>query len=72
MSDQPLIGILTEIRDHQRQQIDNFEKALAAQEEWTALQKKSRKVMTFMIFAPWLAMGVLLLFVLWRMFAFPN
>jgi hypothetical protein len=70
MSDQ-LISILTEIRDQQKQQIVNFERAVQSQADFVALQKKGRKTLTFMIFAPWAAMVLLLLLQLWFEFTLP-
>jgi len=72
MSAQHLITILTEIRDQQKQQIVNFERALQSQEDFVALQKKGRKALQFMIFAPWAAMVLLLVVLLWWQFVAPR
>ncbi len=56
-----LIPLLEEIRDQQKRQIENFERALVTQTEAMALHKKGRKVWMSLIIAPWALIGVLLL-----------
>lgn len=56
MSGHQLLTVLTEIRDQQKQQIANFERALKTQAESAAIQRQGRKLFTFMVFAPWAAL----------------
>ncbi len=66
MSTETLITILEEIRDQQKQQISNFERALQAQDEAIALQRRGRRMLVFLIFTPWVLVVVLLAVVLLR------
>jgi hypothetical protein len=61
MSSERLIGLLSEIRDQQKQQIQNFERALDAQAEYAELQRKGRRIFLFLVYAPWAALAILLL-----------
>lgn len=60
MSPERLIAILEEIRDQQKLQIANFERALGTQDEALLLQRQGRRVLWFLVAAPW-AMMILLL-----------
>ncbi|MFN0138198.1 MAG: hypothetical protein ACKVS9_19000 [Phycisphaerae bacterium] len=51
-----LLNVLTEIRDQQRKQVENFEAALRAQDEYNRIQTKSRKMFAFLVYAPWIAL----------------
>lgn len=64
-----LIVLLEEIRDQQKRQIANFERALGTQQEAMTLQHKTRRVLAVMIIAPWAVLGVLLAAHLVKMFA---
>jgi hypothetical protein len=60
VSSEPLISILEEIRDQQRQQLVNFERALEYQSTAAELQRRGRKMLTFLIVTPWVLVAVLL------------
>lgn len=60
MSTDKIIEILTEIRDQQRQQVENFQAAIQSQEQAVALQNRARKMFQFLVIAPWLLVVVLL------------
>ncbi len=64
MSTDKLITILEEIRDHQKQQIANYERALAAQNESIDLQRRGRRMLMFLIFMPWVLVVVLFMILL--------
>ncbi len=61
MSTDSLIPILEEIRDQQKRQIANFERALAAQDKAMDLQQRGRRTLMFVIFMPWLLLLGLLI-----------
>jgi len=64
MSTERLIDILTDIRDQQKQQIQNFERAIESQQAYVDIQRRSRSTFTFLIVAPWVAMALLLSYML--------
>jgi len=53
MAGREILNVLTEIRDQQRRQVENFESAIRAQEQALAIQNRTRKTLQFLIFAPW-------------------
>jgi hypothetical protein len=61
MSGESIVPILEEIRDQQKIQIANFQRALAQQDEAMALQRRARHIFLFLTFMPWVAMVVMLL-----------
>jgi hypothetical protein len=60
MASDQLISILTDIRDQQKRQIEEFERAIAEQQKYLELQKKGRQVFLFMVYAPWLSLALVL------------
>lgn len=64
MATDRLVNLLTDIRDHQLRQAENFERAIAEQKEYLALQRRSRHTFQFLVYAPWGLVAVLGL-VLW-------
>lgn len=60
MSTETLIPLLEQIRDQQKQQLDNFEQAMEMQQAAAELQKRGRKILNVMIFLPWALIVVLL------------
>lgn len=63
MTTNRLLSVLTDIRDQQKRQIENFEKAIAAQNEHQLIQNKTRGMLKFLIFAPWVALTA---FIAWE------
>jgi hypothetical protein len=63
MSTERLITVLEEIRDQQRQQIADYERALNMQDEAMALQKRWRRVFLALIIMPWVLVLSLLLII---------
>lgn len=61
MSVDRLISILEDIRDQQKQQIANYERALAAQQKAVSFQRHGRPVLLFLIFMPWVLLLTLLI-----------
>jgi hypothetical protein len=64
MPDERLLTILEEIRDQQKMQIANFERALATQDEAMALHRRAKQIFFFLVFMPWLlvaGLGIMLL-----------
>jgi hypothetical protein len=55
-----LVSILEEIREQQKQQIVNYEQALDAQKQALDLHRGARRVLGFLIAAPWLILVILL------------
>jgi hypothetical protein len=64
MSSEALLSILEQIRDQQRQQLENFERALETQSAAAELQRRGRKTLIFLILMPWVLVAVLLLMML--------
>jgi hypothetical protein len=63
VSTDALISILQQIRDQQKEQIVNYERALKTQEEAIALQRRGRRTLLFLIIMPWvLALSLLILY----------
>ena len=54
-----LVSILEQIRDQQKEQIVNYEHAIDAQKQALELHRSARKVMTFLIAAPWILLTIL-------------
>src|SRR5262245_38032693 len=52
-----LVNLLTEIRDQQKQQIENFERAVDGQNQYLDLQRKGRRMFQFLVYAPWGALA---------------
>jgi len=66
-----LISILQQIRDQQKEQIVNYERALKTQEEAIALQHRGRRTLLFLIIMPWvLALSLLILTLLNSFFVY--
>ena len=63
MSAERLVDLLTEIRDQQKRQIDNFERAVASQAEFVELQRKGRPMFRFLVYAPWAMLAFTLVYV---------
>lgn len=55
-----LIPLLTEIRDQQKQQIANFERALAMQDSAAAAQKSGQKFLIALLIVPWIIVLILI------------
>ena len=64
MSTERLISLLEEIRDQQRHQIANYERALQTQDEAMALQRRGRRTLMMLVLTPWLVLFALLLILL--------
>ena len=61
MSSETLLSVLEQIRDQQREQLVNFERALETQSAAAELQRRGRKLLIVLIVMPWvLAIGLLL------------
>ena len=63
MSTERLITVLEEIRDQQKQQIADYERALGMQDEAMALQKHWRRVFIGLVIMPWVLVLSLLLII---------
>jgi hypothetical protein len=63
MSTERLITVLEEIRDQQKQQIADYERALNMQDEAMVLQKRWRRVFLALIIMPWVLVLSLLLII---------
>jgi len=61
-----LITIVTEIRDQQKQQIANYERAMHVHDEALALQRRSRGLFIFLVFMPWALVALLLALLVFR------
>ncbi len=61
MSNQRLIPLLEQIRDQQKQQLANYEQALAAQQDATRQARHGQRVALFLLAMPWLLVVCLLL-----------
>lgn len=61
MATESLIAILEQIRDQQKQQLMNFERALEIQTAAADLTRRSRKLGMVTILMPWVLAAVLLL-----------
>ena len=60
MSSEALLSILEQIRDQQKEQLVNFERALKTQNAAAELQRRGRKLLIVLIVMPWvLAIGLL-------------
>jgi hypothetical protein len=60
MSSEALLSILQQIRDQQKEQLVNFERALETQNAAAELQRRGRKLLIALIVMPWvLAIGLL-------------
>ncbi len=59
MQGERLLAILTEIRDQQKRQLENFERALATQDQALALQQRGKRLIWYMFGLPWLLAAVL-------------
>ena len=60
MSSEALLSILEQIRDQQKEQLVNFERALETQNAAAELQRRGRKLLIVLIVMPWvLAIGLL-------------
>jgi hypothetical protein len=59
MSTERLLDVLTEIRDQQKRQIENFERAIERQSDSLELQRKSRQTFQFLVYAPWVALALM-------------
>lgn len=64
MPSEDLVTILEQIRDQQKQQLVNYEKAMESQTTAIELQKRWRKLMVFLVGAPWVLVVVLLFIML--------
>lgn len=63
MSTEALLSILEQIRDQQKEQLVNFERALETQNAAAELQRRGRKLLIALIVMPWvLAIGLLFVF----------
>jgi type VI protein secretion system component VasF len=60
MTNDKLLDLLTDIRDQQKRQMDNFEQAIAVQSKAVELQRKWRQTFVFMVFAPWAALALMI------------
>lgn len=67
MSTERLLTILEEIRDQQKRQITNFERALATQDEAMALHRRAKQIFFFLVFMPWVMVVGLVIFLLLRL-----
>ena len=63
MSTERLITVLEEIRDQQKQQIANYERALGMQDESMALQRRWRRTFLALIIMPWVLVLSLLIII---------
>ncbi len=54
MQGERLLGILTEIRDQQKQQLSNFERALADQQKALAQQRRMKGYIISAFLLPWI------------------
>ena len=59
MQGERLLDILTEIRDQQKRQLENFERALATQDQALALQRRGRRFFFHLFVLPWILVAVL-------------
>lgn len=64
MSSEALVSILEQIRDQQKQQLVNFERALETQNAAAELRRRGRKMLIFLIVMPWVLVAVLLVMML--------
>jgi hypothetical protein len=64
VSSEALVSILEQIRDQQKQQLVNFERALETQNAAAELQRRGRKMLIFLIVMPWVLVAVLLVMML--------
>lgn len=63
MSTESMISILQQIRDQQKTQLANFERAMETQAAATEIQRRGQRTLLALIVMPWLlviALGVLL------------
>jgi hypothetical protein len=60
MSAERLVNILTEIRDQQKRQVENFERALQGHQEYMSVQQKGRQLFAFLVYAPWVALAAVM------------
>ena len=63
MSTERLITVLEEIRDQQKQQIADYERALGMQDEAMALQRRWRRVFLGLVIMPWVLVLSLLVII---------
>ena len=58
-----LVHLLTEIRDQQKRQLENFEQAVQSQNEYYELQRKGRSTFNFLVYAPWGALALAMVYI---------
>ena len=66
MTSDKLITVLEKIRDQQKLQIVNFEQAMQTQGEAQAIQQRGRRMLIFLIAAPWVLVVSMLIALLLR------
>jgi hypothetical protein len=63
VSTEKLIPLLEEIRDQQKQQIANYERALSVQDEAMELQRRGRRTLLALMILPWVLVLCLLIII---------